>query len=123
MRVRYTTRALAEIEHLQDYIGRHDPAAAARTARTIRARVATLADQPGKGRPGRLDGTRELAVAGTPHVVACRTERRSIVVLAVIHGAQERPDSLQPRTGAAPEPPPRAAGLLSGRARSGGGGR
>lgn len=91
MRLRYTSRALAEIEHLQDYIAARNPAAAAAMADAIRARLADLVAHPKMGRPGRIAGTRELVVTGTPYLVAYRVEAESIAILAVIHGAQRWP--------------------------------
>ncbi len=94
MRLRYTSRALAEIEHLQDYIAERDPAAAFATADRIRARLGDLTAHPGMGRPGRIAGTRELVVTGTPYLVAYRVEAGAVVILAVIHGAQRWPAEL-----------------------------
>ena len=94
MRLRYTSRALAEIEQLQDYIAERNPAAAAAMADKIRKRLADLVAHPSIGRLGRIAGTRELVVAGTPYLVAYRVEADAIVVLAVIHGAQRWPDEL-----------------------------
>lgn len=93
MRLSYTTRALAEIEELQDYVASRNPAAAVRTAGVIRAQLATLASHPGKGRIGRVPGTRELVVSGTRYVVPYRIDDATVVVLAVIHSSQDWPDS------------------------------
>jgi plasmid stabilization system protein ParE len=46
------------------------------------------------GRSGRVAGTRELVIAGTPYLVAYRVEAKAVVILAVIHGAQRWPDEL-----------------------------
>jgi plasmid stabilization system protein ParE len=56
--------------------------------------VARLANQPGLGRAGRLEGTRELVVIGTPYIVAYRVTSTEIDVLTILHGAQRRPDAL-----------------------------
>jgi plasmid stabilization system protein ParE len=45
------------------------------------------------GRPGRVPGTRELVVAGTPYVVAYRVAASQIDVLAVIHAARRWPQT------------------------------
>jgi toxin ParE1/3/4 len=45
---------------------------------------------PQMGRRGRVKGTRELVIAGTPSIVAYTVLRGQVVeILAVIHGAQE----------------------------------
>jgi toxin ParE1/3/4 len=45
------------------------------------------------GRPGRVIGTRELIVPGTPYVVAYRVRESTMEVLAVMHSAQQWPTS------------------------------
>jgi toxin ParE1/3/4 len=43
------------------------------------------------GRPGRVPGTRELVVAGTPYIVAYRVTASRVDVLAIIHAARRWP--------------------------------
>ncbi len=57
----------------------------------IEAAVARLADYPESARPGRVQGTRELVVTGTPWIVVYRIEPAAIVILRVLHGAQRWP--------------------------------
>jgi addiction module RelE/StbE family toxin len=90
----YTRRALAEIEHLQDYIASDNPSAAEKIADTIRTRIGTLTDHPELGRRGRRRGTRELIVAGTSYIVAYRLDGANVVILAIVHAAQRWPDRL-----------------------------
>jgi toxin ParE1/3/4 len=42
---------------------------------------------------GRVRGTRQLIVVGTPYVVVYRIEPASVVILRVLHGAQRWPPS------------------------------
>jgi plasmid stabilization system protein ParE len=44
-------------------------------------------------RPGRVAGTRELIVAGTPHIVAHRVAASRIDILAMIHAARRWPST------------------------------
>jgi toxin ParE1/3/4 len=53
---------------------------------------ALLPEHPEIGRPGRISGTRELVVRGTPFIVPYRTVGREIQVLRVYHGARKWPD-------------------------------
>ena len=46
------------------------------------------------GRPGRVAGTRELVVTGTPYVAAYQVTRETVRILRVLHGAQQWPDDL-----------------------------
>ncbi len=43
------------------------------------------------GRTGRLHGSRELVVAGTPYVVKYRVAETQVDILRVLHGAQTWP--------------------------------
>lgn len=60
----------------------------------IFAAVEMLKAFPESGRPGRVPGTRELAIPRTPFVLAYRRQGRSLQVLAVLHGARKWPESL-----------------------------
>jgi plasmid stabilization system protein ParE len=62
-----------------------------RTHRTPdHSRVAQLLPAPDLGRPGLVDGTRELVVGGTPYLVIYMTDVAEITVLAVRHGRRKR---------------------------------
>jgi len=93
MQIRWTLRALSHLRELQDYIARDNPGAAYRVAQTIRTRVSQLAAQPYSGRPGRVEGTRELVVANTPYIVAYRVSDQSIDILSVLHASRKWPES------------------------------
>jgi addiction module RelE/StbE family toxin len=83
---------LRELDAIGDYIARDSPAAAERTVRRILDEVDRLADHPHIGRPGRIAGTRELVVAGTPFVVPYRVRDEAVEVLSVFHGKRKWPD-------------------------------
>lgn len=57
----------------------------------IEAAVTRLAEYPKIGRIGRVAGTRELVVTGTPYIVVYRIEPTAAVILRVLHGAQRWP--------------------------------
>lgn len=73
------------------YIAERNPRAAVDMGDAILAAVARLADYPGSGRPGRVQGTRELVVTGTPYVVVYRVEPSAVTILRVLHGARRWP--------------------------------
>jgi plasmid stabilization system protein ParE len=60
----------------------------------IAAAARRLVEFPESGRPGRVAGTRELVVVGTPYVAAYTITESSIRILRVLHGAQKWPDEL-----------------------------
>ncbi|HKO23711.1 MAG TPA: type II toxin-antitoxin system RelE/ParE family toxin [Chloroflexota bacterium] len=93
MRVRYVPRARAQLRRIGRYIAQDSPTAAQQVVARITEAVDGLATFPTMGRPGRVIGTRELIVPGTPYVVAYRVHENAVEVLAVIHSAQQWPTS------------------------------
>jgi toxin ParE1/3/4 len=96
MQILWLDRAATDLTQLFDYLIERDPGAALRIHETIRDQVARLADYPGLGRPGRVAGTRELAIARTPYLVAYTVDQRidAVIVLRVLHGARLWPEEL-----------------------------
>ena len=76
------------------YIARDSPTAARQTVDRTRDAVAHLAVHPAMGRVGRITGTRELVIAGTPYIVAYRARKGSVRILAVLHSSQQWPSKL-----------------------------
>jgi toxin ParE1/3/4 len=91
MEIRWLDRAVAELNAIHDFIASDNPTAATLTARRIDAAVNLLAEQPSLGRPGRVPGTRELVVSGTPYLVAYSVLVGTIIILSVQHGARRWP--------------------------------
>lgn len=94
MQVRWHRRARQDLRALRAYIAEENPSAARQVAQRIQQAVALLADQPGIGRPGRVPDTRELVITGTPYIAAYRVVGNTIVILRVLHGAQQWPERL-----------------------------
>ena len=91
MRVKWLRTALANLEAEAKYIARDNPAAAARVVSEINRAVNRLRHFPAMGRPGRVLGTRELVVPGTPYIVPYRFRSNAIEVLRVFHSARKWP--------------------------------
>lgn len=94
MTVVWSPRAVRHLVQLREYIEQDNPDAAARTARRISAGIELLVSQPGIGRPGRVPGTRELTVPGTPYVIPYRVHQERLEIIAVFHGRQKWPTRL-----------------------------
>ena len=94
MRIRWLRTALANLDAEAEYIARDNPAAAARVVKTIVDTVDQLKQYPAMGRPGRLTGTRELVIPGTPYVIPYRVRENAIEVLRVFHPARRWPTQL-----------------------------
>ncbi len=91
MTLRWTAPALRDLEEIGDYIARDNKGAAARIVMAVLDRAEFLTAQPLLGRPGRVSGTRELVIAGTPYIVAYRVQGDETQILAVLHGARRWP--------------------------------
>ena len=96
MHIHWSARAVRHLVSLQSFVAADDPPAAQRVAIRIERAVALLQEQPGLGRPGRVPGTRELVISGTPYIVAYTAPKgETVEILAVYHGKQKWPESLQ----------------------------
>jgi toxin ParE1/3/4 len=91
MRIRYAAPAKQDLIDIQDYIAQDDRAAAHRLAQRVKDHVSRLARHPQLGRPGQIQGTRELTISGTPYFVVYRIKPRSIEVLTVVHARRRWP--------------------------------
>ncbi len=63
-------------------------------ARHILESAEKLRTSPNIGRPGRLYGTRELVITGTPFIILYRVRDGVIEILRGIHGARRWPDNV-----------------------------
>jgi toxin ParE1/3/4 len=90
----WSPRAIEHLSHLRAFIARDNPKAASRMARALLEAVERLAELPNLGRPGRVAGTRERVVPGTPYVIAYRLRSDRLEVIAVFHGRQKWPNRL-----------------------------
>jgi toxin ParE1/3/4 len=91
MRIVWTEAAHGDINAAWDYIaGDNVDAAEALCGRIVDA-VEGLLIHPGVGRPGRLAGTRELVISGTPYLVVYAVDGTTIAILRVLHGARKFP--------------------------------
>lgn len=95
MKLVWTPRALADLDEAAEYIAQDNPQAADRLVRRIEERVLQLQHHPELGRPGHVDGTRELVVTRTRYIVAYRVADKRIDVLAVLHGARRWPNDFE----------------------------
>jgi plasmid stabilization system protein ParE len=72
-------------------MARDDPREAARVVERIASTVDQLASHPALGRPGRVPGTRELVIIGTPYIVPYRIRGDTVEVLRLFHSARKWP--------------------------------
>ena len=93
MQIRWLRIALKNLADEAEYIALDSPNAAANVVIAITQAVDSLAKYPALGRPGRVAGTRELVVSGTPYIVPYRVRAGSVEILRIFHGARKWQES------------------------------
>lgn len=89
MRLVVAQAAARDLADIVRYIKMDSPRAAERVRAAILAAARGLTDFPGMGRPGQLDGTRELPVGSTPYVIIYQADMGAVTIVAIFHGARD----------------------------------
>jgi toxin ParE1/3/4 len=94
MTIRWTRGATRQLAAAHAYTAADNPKSADRVVLQIAEAVKLLGAHPNAAREGRVKGSRELVIVGTPYVVAYQIkDRNTIQVLAVLHGKRRWPNS------------------------------
>ena len=94
MKIRWTAVATDDLKSVHEYLSEHAPARADAIVDRILASIDVLEQYPNIGRQGRIDGTRELVITGTPFIVFYRLRKSQVEILGVLHAARKWPDAL-----------------------------
>lgn len=92
MKIVWTEPARQDLRQVFIYIAKDSPKAAAKVLSLIKERTVLLQDNPHLGRTGRVDGTRELVITGSPYILPYRLKENQIQILAVFHSARQWPE-------------------------------
>ena len=91
----WSPEAIEDLASLRAFISQDDPAAAQRVGLHIIHNVEVLLPvNPDMGRPGRVPGTRELVIPGTPFIAPYRVQGGMTQILRIFHGARRWPGRL-----------------------------
>lgn len=90
----WSRRAVQQLADLRDFISQDSEQSASDVATSILATVELLKSHPDIGRPGRILGTSELVIPGTPYIVPYRVRQGRLELIAVFHGRQQWPARL-----------------------------
>ncbi len=93
MKIVWSEPARQDLRHIFEYIANDNPTAARRLLVEIREKAIILIDNPQIGRPGRVEGTRELVLSGTNYILPYRVKAQQVQILSVFHGARKWPES------------------------------
>jgi toxin ParE1/3/4 len=91
MRIRWTPAAAADLQSISDYLQERHPRYRDATIRKLYDDIRALKQWPGRGRPGREEGTREILFRPAPYVAVYRVKEQTIEVIRIYHTAQDRP--------------------------------
>ena len=91
MNIRWSPEAADDFAGIVEFIRTQNPSAAARIAQSIDRSVTSLESFAQRGRPGRVEGTRELVLAPLPFIVVYRIKQNVIEAVRVLHGSQRWP--------------------------------
>jgi toxin ParE1/3/4 len=94
MKLAWSVFAQTDREEIFDYIAADSPRAAVKLDERIQSQIETLAQFPRRGRPGRVEGTRELVILRTPYIAAYRIAGNTVRILRVLHGARRWPEKM-----------------------------
>lgn len=75
MRIRWTPAAAADFESISDYLKEHHPRYRDSTLRKLYRTIRALKEWPGRGRPGREGGAREILFPPTPYETNAEASR------------------------------------------------
>jgi toxin ParE1/3/4 len=92
MKVIIREAAEADLDHIAEWIAQDSHSAAVQMVKTIRDRISFLEtdELAHMGRPGLVEGTRELLEYPYIIVYQVRDDGREVVVLSIVHGAGDR---------------------------------
>ncbi|MDP2368794.1 type II toxin-antitoxin system RelE/ParE family toxin [Rhodoferax sp.] len=90
MKLVWTQPAREDRQAIREYIAADNPGAAVDLDELLSEKAARLVDHPGLGRPGRLQGTRELVVHRN-YILIYDLAGDLVRVLRVLHAARQWP--------------------------------
>ena len=94
MRVTWSERARRDRHHAIDYVAEANIRAAIDVGDRLAAIRKRLEQFPESGRLGRIPGTREYVVLGTPFIAVYRIVGGTIRIMRLFHHAQRWPERL-----------------------------
>nr|WP_237182530.1 type II toxin-antitoxin system RelE/ParE family toxin [Roseomonas marmotae] len=88
----WSALALADRAAIFDHIAAENPRAAVALDQQLAGRIAALPEFPRRGRPGRVEATRELPLPPTPYIAVYQLRGDTLRILRLLHGARLWPD-------------------------------
>ena len=93
MRIEWSQHAVADLQQISEYMEHYRSLETAnRVSRVIYDAIQSLRTMPYRGRPGRIDDTRELVIHALPYIVVYQVFDERLLILNVVHGARRWPN-------------------------------
>lgn len=89
MIVNLSKRAEAEVDLAVAFVRESNPRASKVMHLTIERALESLEAFPNRGRPGQIEGARELVVRGTPYVIVYTVSGEEVLVARIRHTRQD----------------------------------
>lgn len=94
MWIEWKVTARNDLAEAVAWVARDNPRAAIKMQAEVMNQVEILGGHPRSGRPGRIEGTRELVINRTPYIVPYQISAGTVTVLRVLHTARRWPNAL-----------------------------
>jgi toxin ParE1/3/4 len=92
MQIKWLRRALRNLEQAHNYILKENSQAAQEVILKIQTAASQLENYPFMGRPGRVEGTREIVISNTSYIIIYRVKEEFVEILRVLHTSKRYPD-------------------------------
>ena len=90
MMIRYSARAIRNLDGIREYIEKDNPEMAWVVASFIRRSIMVLNEWPFRGRATEKESIRRLVVTNYPYVVYYQIRGEDVLIVSVMHAAQDR---------------------------------
>jgi toxin ParE1/3/4 len=87
--VSLSNRAEAELDLAVAFVRESNPRVSKVLHLTIERALESLEIFPNRGRPGQIDGTRELVVQGTPFIIVYSVSDDEVLIARIRHTSQD----------------------------------
>ena len=94
MKLRWTPRAVADLEEISDYLVAASPQGWEHLLLRLERLSESILDFPLMGKAGLVAGTREFVVSGTPYILVFQVRDDAVVVVSVRDGRMRLPPNV-----------------------------
>jgi len=94
MKLRWTPRAVADLEEISDYLVATSPQAWEQLLQRLEHLTDVLLDFPLMGKPGLVRGAREFVLSGTPYILVFQVKEDAVVIVSVRDGRMRLPPGI-----------------------------